>query len=765
MSATPFGKTAFWIWHPDFNRPHALFRREFDAPPCPVRLIAHVSADSDYILYFNGNIVARGPAAGDIKHAFYDMLDLSTLVLPGRNALCARIASFAFRPARYYMGVPVRRMSANAAFILDAALETPARDTIEALHTDSKWLCIADESVEFPLSGTLASPDEHARIPGPLQNDWARPGFDAAAWTPALEIERGVRPDNVLDSEMPHRLVPRMIPMLAETRRGFARCAWARGCAVEEAEEMLSGRRFLTIPAGASASICFDAKDMATAFPCLRLAGQGRVVLRYLERFTRGGEIVRDPRAEHDEPVAALTDRLEVDGAGEWSPFFWRAFRFVLMEIGAGHKPLSVESFDFIDTHYPYSMRGCIKADDDSIAEMWRVGARTLECCSHETFEDCPYYERLQYAGDLQIEALAAYCAAGDTALARQGLYHFAWSVNHEGLTASRYPSRIPQIIPLWSLHWILCVHDYFMYTGDRETALDMLPGIRSVLGWFHARAGADGILGKLPYWGVADWSPDWEGGVPTGMNAGASALPSFMLASAMEHAAGLLRHLRFELEARGWARRARRLLKSCRAIFFDRDRGLFTDEPGGSAASSLTNAWAILSGAAAGRDAVRVAGHLLAQGMSRPSYFGLYFVQQALLKAGEIDSAYAVLDSWRELLKQGCVTWPECLDFPRSDCHAWCCGPNVFFSRTTLGVGPAEPGCGAVSIAPKPGPLLRAEGVVPLPQGDARIAWERAGGGFRLSCELPAGVVARVRLPGGFEAEAQAGAFEFADR
>src|SRR5207249_755208 len=92
---------------------------------------------------------------------------------------------------------------------------------------------------------------------------------------------------------------------------------------------------------------------------------------------------------------------------------------------------------------------------DPRLEKIWQVARHTLRLSMHESFEDCPYYEQMQYAGDTMITSRLAMLMTGDGRLSRQALHHFDWSRVPEGLTQSRYPSRLLQIIPSWSLHWI----------------------------------------------------------------------------------------------------------------------------------------------------------------------------------------------------------------------------------------------------------------------------------------------------------------------
>ncbi len=66
-----------------------LFRRSFDLAAVPAKFVAHVTGDSRYELYCNGEKVSWGPARGDLNHWHYESVDLAPKLKAGRNVLAA----------------------------------------------------------------------------------------------------------------------------------------------------------------------------------------------------------------------------------------------------------------------------------------------------------------------------------------------------------------------------------------------------------------------------------------------------------------------------------------------------------------------------------------------------------------------------------------------------------------------------------------------------------------------------------------------------
>jgi hypothetical protein len=140
----------------------------------------------------------------------------------------------------------------------------------------------------------------------------------------------------------------------------------------------------------------------------------------------------------------------------------------------------------------PFERRARLEADDPGLARIQEVGWRTARLCAHETYMDCPYYEQLQYVGDTRIQALVSLYNSGDARLMRNAIDQIDDSRISSGATMSRYPTRLPQFIPSFSLWWIGMLHDYWWYVDDPAFVRRMLarraPGPQLLRGPSEAR-------------------------------------------------------------------------------------------------------------------------------------------------------------------------------------------------------------------------------------------------------------------------------------
>ncbi|MBI5692180.1 MAG: hypothetical protein HZC55_19025 [Verrucomicrobia bacterium] len=798
----PFTQSASWIWSAEGTHaapsPAAaspshyqvrLFRRVFEAAGAgSVPLLVHVSADSRYLFYCNGKLLGRGPAKGDIHHHFFETYDLAPHLRPGRNVLAALVLDMsrvAHRPTQ--LGAPCSVMTYAGGFVLDGG----------ELSTDERWRVAVDTAHRFQNENTTFEGYqgyfEH-RVSRHLPADWNRVDFDDSAWAPATLLFKAELRENRRDPTSPYGLVPRMIPLLTEGEAEPFAEAFAPGGGAAPAgwDDLLAGRDEVVVPPHSTVDVILDAGELTTAYPRVAVTGGAgsHFRLTYAEalRLPWGTPEARllgrqqslANLASHfaDESTGWTFDRRgRISGWGDiwepagtgagtapevFEPLHWRAFRFVGLHVTTGATPLHLRQLGHRFTAYPYRLTGGFSCSDERLDRIWRVAVRTMQLCSHETFEDCPYYEQMQYAGDTMITSKIGMLVAGDYALTRQALHHFDWSRLSDGLTQSRYPSRLVQVIPSWSLHWITNLRDYVYCSGDLATARELRPGVHAVLDWFARHVDADGLPARLPFWNITDWCPWWPRGVVPGAESGPTCILSAQYILALEEAADLDRLLGRTASAESLHRSAVALRARVQARFWSETEGLYFDRPGGPEVSQYGNAWAVVCGAAGERERARLLARFPGDPKLAPgSFFWWHAGFRALDLAGAYDRMPEFLGPWHEMVEHGLSTFVEENSYWRSLCHAWSAHPAIEFLTRVLGVTPAAPGFAEIAITPHRCGLVHARGRVCTPRGPVTVAWRQQAGRFRLEAEVPVATPVHVCLPNGERREFAGGSFE----
>lgn len=465
-------------------------------------------------------------------------------------------------------------------------------------------------------------------------------------------------------------------------------------------------------------------------------------------------------------PTRALVDDLQTAGRTEserYEPFHWRTFRFVKLSVQTQDEALILKPLRYRFAAYPFSPEAYRFHCSDKNLERWAdISWDTFRLCCHETFEDCPYYEQMQYSGDSQITSLIALSVGADPRLSRQALCHFAWSLRADGITACRYPSPLPIVIPSWSLHYIFMASDYYLYTADRETLGDILPAIRNILDWFKRHTDSDGLPSQLPHWNIVDWSPRWDRGQPPGWDKGPTCIISAQYVLALRQVAAIEKALGRAEQADRYLAEAAQIAEKMNDRFWNEARGLYEDCPGGPDASQYGQAWALLAGLADADRQPRVIEAMLENKSLDPaSFFGLYFIVRALEQCNAYDRMLEPLGRWNEMAEAGLSTWAEDTTYWRSLCHAWSAFPLLEMVTGVLGIRPEEPGYATICVKPNVLHLDHAEGSIHTPLGPLSVKWTLANGKFQLTIDAPAAAQLHVILPNGDEERCAGGHYQ----
>ena len=712
-------------------------RKSFTVDAVPRQALVYVSADNRYRLFLNGQPISRGPARGDLDHWRFETVDLAPRLHPGRNVLAAVIWNYADL-------APMAQMSEQIGFLLQAG---PGASP--DLNTSSSWKTLLDTARRpLQLTGNQVH-DYYAaglgeRVDGAAYPwGWQGESCDDATWLPAAE-EGHAGPRGMSDSHSRWMLVPDTLPPQTETPQRFARVVRAEGVSVPAA--FLAGDAPLTVPANATTTILLDQSVETTAYPLLVVSGGrgSRVRVIYAEALFAPDGAKGNRNDTNGKSIHGIADEFLPDGGEHrtFAPLWWRAFRFVQLEIHTADSPLTLEDFRSLFTSYPFHQVAHFQSDDAELESIAQVGWRTALLCAHETYMDSPYYEQLQYIGDTRIQGLISLYVTGDDRLLKNAVQLLGDSQTPEGLTQSRYPTALPQYIPGFSLLWIGMLHDLWWYDGQQDMLAPWLPNARAVLAWYARHLSPSGLLGRLEWWPFVDWAQQFPGGVPPHEADGQSAAQSLQFAMALEEAADLETAFGEPSEAQRDRALAAKIDAAVFRLCWDAHRHLLADTPQKKSFSQQTNSLGVLTGA--------IPPALQAQAMERTlsdasltqaSYYFRFYLFRAMRKAGLGDRYLAQLGPWRQMLAEGLTTFAETPGNPRSDCHAWSAHPLIDLLATVAGIEPAAPGFARIRIAPHLGSLHALEASMPTPRGTVTANYRLADGKLTADVELPSGV------------------------
>lgn len=731
--------TAKWIAYPEAPPQGAgvfHFRRAIDLADKPLSFVVRVSADNRYRLFVNGTSVSVGPARGDLLHWRYESVDLAPYLHAGRNVLAAIVWNWGeLRPGA--------QIGHRTGFLIqsDGAAEA-------SVDSGPSWKVYWDRAYSFvsargEVQGYYAAAPGESVDAGLYPWGWEQPGYDDSGWRDAAAISGGALPAGAspYGEAAEWQLVPRPIPAPEERTIRFAEVRRSDGISVPST--FAAGKSALTIPANSKISFLLDQRELTMGYPVVVASG-GRGAVATLT-YAEGLYDAQNHKGNRDEiagkAIKGLKDRISFDGgaARRFQSLWLRTWRYVQIDIQTSGEPLRLDDVHAIFTAYPFQQRASFTSDQAWIGDIWNIDWRVFRLSAFETFWDTPYYEQFQYIGDSRIEALISLYDTGDDRLMRNTIEQFDESRISDGLTASRYPSSLPQYIPPFSLWWAAMVHDHWLHQGDAEFARRFLPGIRAVIAWYERQIDATGQLGPMRWWNFMDWT--YPRGVPPGADDGHSTAISLQLAYVLRLAGDLERNLGSATEAQHDVALADRINAAVRAQSWDATRGLFADAPEKRQFSQQTNALSILSGAATQPRAL--AQRMLSdKDIAQASYYFRFYVDEALHEAGLADLYLGELAPWREMLRLGLTTTLEQPEPSRSDSHAWSAHPNYHLLATLLGIRPAEPGFRSVTIAPALGELQRASGSMPTPAGEIAVDFRRRGSsGLNGHILLPPGV------------------------
>ncbi len=500
-------------------------------------------------------------------------------------------------------------------------------------------------------------------------------------------------------------------------------------------------------------------------------------------------------------------DRVHLrDGDQIWQPALRRTGRYIHISCRQGE---DVEIRDLHIRHigYPVEEVARFECADLLLNRIWEVSRYTTELLMQYGYQDCLKREQgTLNTSSFNYASRAAACCFGDYALARKTLRLGMLTQNESGWFDSHGISSPNQDEPTECLWWIVWLRDYYLYSGDQTFVAEMFEGLEDNLRYWAKAQNRYGLLdgrnfpiqrpGQLIY-----LDDVMEHGPYAGCYHGELSGLNMLYCAALRAAAYLARELGVADRASFYERKAARVLASLSGRLWDPARGVYLDWRQDSKLATTAHPIMQITAAYFGLGDEEQMGrllHYLTDELGLPTEdpryplgtFGFYYYfLEVLFRHGRDDLAFELLrryyGTW---LAAGATAFGEHfrladlherpaggfgfgggmsdgdriigpqpsnarqLEIPYEyEVHAYGTSAHLHFYSNILGVQPLAPGFREVLIAPQPGDLPWAQGIVATPQGPVGVSWQQEGSALTLDVEAPQRCMVHVRAPARF--------------
>lgn len=686
---------AKWIWHNSYRGTNVYvnFEDEFTLGDAPSACSIKISCDRNYALYINGGFVDSGQYSDYEDLKYYDELDITPHVKPGKNTLLAVV---------YYQGVSCstyRRGEPGLIFEVSA---------------DGEVVCASSERTVAYKNSAFADGDQIEWVSGQLGIGFH---YDATR-----EGERtGEKPADIVEKTMDIR--PRPIEKLTVDPHAKA--------------SIINKGVFFDTAAGTPAQK-MQAAALATQYLC---GGEGLP-------SDEGVALSKEPTAAGPEPdgVFAIVDlgeentgfiSLDIDvpcdcdiyiGWGEHladlrvrsfvggrnfavkyraragrnrfeNPLFRCGLRYLQLHIYA--ERCTIYYAGIRPTLYPLPEPAKPPVDDYLHRKIYEVSCRTLLLCMHEHYEDCPWREQALYTMDSRNQMLCGYYAYGETKFPRASLELMAHSIRDDNMLELCSPAEVAITIPSFSAIFMVQLQEYLDFSEDTDFAMQTLPVAERNAGEFIRRAENEGGLikcfGEQKYWNFYEWQSGLAGTiggfVPEEERTYDAPLNAFV-SLGLRSLSKICGKLGLAEKEKYYRDMHEKLNQAIDAAFFDDDRGCYASFLRDGKKwhySELTNSLVVCAGAVPDERLESVLAALAGGQLLTVTLSHSIFKYDALMQNRE-KYAQFVLDSiaelWGKMLYSGATSFWETIDGESafanagSLCHGWSAIPIYIYFK-----------------------------------------------------------------------------------
>ena len=687
--------SAKWIWDKENlteKNVWMCFNKRISLDKIPEELIAHISADSKYWLYINGETVVfeggvkRGP---DKDSSYYDSKDIAPYLREGENSICALVWFWDNETSYSYCS------SGQGGFLFEAI-----GDGISVI-SDKSWKVKRNSAyIDSPLYPPNYRIPEYSIYFDARKDmsDWTSEAYDASSWENATEYAVG--------GENPYGgLYPRGIPFLKDY-------------GLKEYENSKDYENY-TVKKLFGEKITVDIPYNAQLTPYLKVIAPAGKKIRITTENTL---------------IGAVSDTyITKEGEQEFEALGWFNGEHITYKIPRG---VTVVSLMYRETGYDSAFSGDFKCDDEFLNSLWQKSLRTLYVTMRDNFMDCPDRERAQWWGDVTNEMMMTMYSLDSNSylLYQKGVEAMLSHVEDTKVLQTVVPISGDYFeLPMQQLAGIAGFLTYYEYTGDKAFIEKVYDASLDYLKLWEI--GENNLV--VHRGGSWDWA-DW--GNKEDMTAIENAWVYHALSAVekMAEISGNDKDIPFITE------RKNTIAKGYQTLWTD--EGFRSEDA--RKPDDRANALAVLSGLAKKEQYGVIADVLTTTENSSP--YMEYYVLEALCKMGEYEAAKdRIKNRYEGMISEDYSTlWEFWNSWQGTKNHAWSGGPLVIMSKHFAGITPLEAGYEKVKIEPQYTLSDILSCTVPSVKGLITLNYEKTSDNYIVSLTLPQDMKAVLYVP-----------------
>ncbi|MBO5064494.1 MAG: alpha-L-rhamnosidase N-terminal domain-containing protein [Clostridia bacterium] len=687
--------TAKWIWDKENlteNNVWMCFNKKVNLDKAPEKLIAHISADSKYWLYINGETVVfegsvkRGPNKTD---GYYDSIDIAPFLKTGENSICALVWFWDNETSYSYSS------SGQGGFLFEAIGKNIT------IISDKSWKVKRNnayiDSSLYPPNYRLPEYSIYYDSREDMSN-WLNEAYDVSSWENATEYTVGGKGAY-------GKLFPRGIPFLKDY-----------GLKAYENSDVYEN---YTVSKLFGEKITVDIPYNAQITPYLKVKAPAGKKIRITTENTLIG--------------AVSTTYITKEGEQEFEALGWVNGEHITYKIPKG---VTVVSLMYRETGYDSAFCGDFRCDDEFMNSLWQKSLRTLYVTMRDNFMDCPDRERAQWWGDVTSEMIMTMYSLDSNSylLYQKGVEAMLSHIDDTKVLQTVVPISGDYFeLPVQQLAGIVGFLTYYEYTGDKAFVEKVYePSLDYLKLW---EIGENNLVVHRE--GSWDW-PDW--GNKADMTAIENAWVYYALSATEEMAEilGKTDDISFITQ------RKDTIAKGYKTLWTE--EGFKSDDV--RKPDDRANALAVLSGLA-NEDRYDTIKNVLTTTKNSSPYME-YYVLEALCKMGEYELAKdRIKDRYEDMMFEDYSTLWEFWDSWRgTKNHAWSGGPLVIMSKHFAGIAPLEAGYEKVKIEPQYSLSDNLSCTVPTVKGLITLNYEKLDGEYIISLTVPQDTEAVLYVP-----------------